>query len=591
MFVELISKNNGCFNLFNSMEELETSYIRVVYFDDEYYFSVKCKEDLCLHREEIHLYINSEEVRVDKPIKTDVQSYIIIPEKKNMFDMIYGVTDVVLEINNNVFFSNKLAVAYKNDEKYNKNVDSLKRMIDDIISQEYSFFNVGNCIERKDEVVNKHFNCENANELILLNQIIEEYNKNYANFYTNPYSKLIDSYVVEKTDKLTAIDSKTLQYIVENPQYLSFSNVPTGIFYNGMPVAPIKTLVKNVIKDTNIYENQQILGFILYLLNYVNNKIYELDKNYNKQEKYSYSKIKANYILSLELINRYSEEIYTRYLNELIRIKKNLLSLKLKYLKCFSIDTIPIKNIPKLTPIFLEIFHYNKIFLMIKKWFSHGIFQTPNKNIEFNMQSADKIYELYSMINLYECICEAGYKEITRKKYQYIDEKKDYYFSNTKKENTFIFKKNDETIYLYYQPVIKSEYKQEASNGIDLFRVDTRNRFYNPDFVIKKIKGDLVKYSIIDSKWRDFSSLWRYENGLKEIIYKYFCSITDTKHFKAVDYLWLLSGKEKNEEIRYFRNSPFCESNFDFKTQIGVVALNPENYKNKFNQIVNLMIN
>lgn len=110
MLVELISENNDCFSLYNSMEELETSYVRIVYSDDEYFFSVKCKEDIYLNREKIHLYINSEEVRIDKPIKTDVQSYRIIPKKKNIFDMIYGVTDIVLEINNNVFLDRKSVV-------------------------------------------------------------------------------------------------------------------------------------------------------------------------------------------------------------------------------------------------------------------------------------------------------------------------------------------------------------------------------------------------------------------------------------------------------------------------------------------------
>lgn len=587
---------NSCLLVELSDEIINLSaYSNIVYADAKYNFIIETNAEL-KKDENISIYVNNENCIIENIEQLKNNKYRIKFKNNELFNMIFGLTNIILEIDGKIFYSNSLAVAFKNTSKYSDYKKSIELMLKYILSKEHSFFNTGKYINNDLKNIKNHKNIEFENEIKLFEEIIEIYHKNYNNFLINPYTKASNSYTVEKIEKLSLIDSKTLQYIAENPENLRFSNIPTGLIFNKLPITPIKSLVKNVIKNIDIYENQQILGFLVYLLNYINDKIKEIESELNKKYTHLYKEnLKDGYDLPINIINLYSNRLYDNYHKKFIDIKQKLLTLKVKYLKCFPIQVQPIKTIPRLTPIFSEIFYYNNIFSIIKKWFSHGEFKILNSDIILNFPSADKIYELYSIINIYEYLYNAGYKEIApRQIYRYFKDNEDYYFTQTKIDNTFEFQRNDEKLYLYYQPVIHCNCKMERTNNISLCRVDEpwykKDRFYIPDIIIKKAKKDRIQYAIFDSKWSSITNLKRY-GGLRNCIYKYYSSIVEINSLEPVSYMWLLSGKSEEKDTIYrHRNSIVCKSNIDFCNQIGIVALNPETDDINFRKIMDKII-
>ena len=562
-------------HLTNEIIENTDEFIDVVYADLRYSFYIY-KEDKKLFDNDIKVYIGGEEVKID--ISSGVIKFSQYDGKP--FSLMYGYTDITIEVNNILYYSKPLIVAVKENYVY-KYEQQLKQMLEDILSDSKQLLTTKNIEQLNYTNISNHKNIEFHREIILLKEIISTYNKNFSAFFINPHSKPAEIYTIEKFEKLSYIDSKTIQHIVENPEELRYSKISTGIFYNNKPVIPKNTLIKNIIKDKNIYENQQIYGFLLYLYKYINERCNNIKKE-QKHKQYNLKNIKNGYRCSTEIINLYISYFYEDLKQEFITIKNEIKSLIIKYSKCFNDDVKPINKLPKPTPIFIEIISYNNIYSVMKKWYSVNKMDIPSLDKLLYFPSADKIYELYTLINLYKEICNNGYIEKERYNYKYSIVK---YSSELKFENTFVFVKNDEKLILYYQPNIYGDITNKKINGISLLRVDNKFSNYSPDFIIKKVKNNIETYTILDSKWSRLNKSL-ITNQFKDCLYKYYCSVIDFTNNKPIENLWLINGILNHKKVIYFHNNNSLIKENKFRNKFGIVTLATNYNKYYFANII-----
>lgn len=578
--------NTDLLELSDSVDEFSDDLTSIVFSDKKYDFSLKNYP--IAEVKSVNLYINNNKIKINTKIENDS---IEFSTSKPPFYMIYGLADVVIEIDDHVFYSKPVAVAVKNSKELEV---SICNMIKEILSNDKNLLKTKTINDVNSKNLSRHKSLKYKQELNLINDIINKYEKNFSNFSINPYTRTTNKYTIEKLEKLAYIDYKTLQYITENPQELRYNNKPTGIIYNNLPVIPEKTLIKNTTKDKDIYENRQVLGFLLYLSNYIKNRCNDI-KNNTKTKILKYKNIDKNlekegYILSNSIITLYSKELYKEIYKSFNTCNKRIITLIDKYSKILNINAKPINMIPRPTPIFLEISHYNVLFLMMKKWFSNNKLNIQNLDNILNFPSADRLYELYTLVNLYNCIYDNNYIEIKRENYDYLEGLSDPYKIRTKIDNTYVFKKNNTKLYLYYQPVIFANIKNRR-NDINLCRADFQNRrYFVPDFLIKKVINNIVQYTILDSKWRSQKNLLEYDDGLKDTLYKYYCSITNIDDGSHVSKIWLISGKNNsNSDIYYHIKN--ANNNIDLlQNKFGIVNLSPEINKNSFKYIIDKII-
>lgn len=187
-----------------------------------------------------------------------------------------------------------------------------------------------------------------------------------------------------------------------------------------------------------------------------------------------------------------------------------------------------------------------------------------NNKINFNIESysfqrerflisfvmASQLYELYSLTKIIACLHSNGY-EMTGCEvfpYQKTNPKAK---GNTEYPNTFVFKKNDREITVYYQPFVYCEFEE---NGIELYRNTSysysrddygnellQGAYYNPDIILKCTSGDVSKYFVIDSKFRNEKSI---RHDMSEYVYKYIFSFSTSVESASLVGLCLFSGKE-----------------------------------------------
>ena len=413
---------------------------KIVYTDKDYIFRIS--EDIIQNSSKITIRINDEENEI-KSLEYNKEEKTYQFTVKKPFNFIYGLISIEILVDENIFFSEFLISAV-NDNFFEENENSLKSMLEEILSSKYDFLKVGSIYAHSQKNISRHKNINLKDEIKLINDIIIVYDKMYSSFSINPCTKSSQTYIIDKTYKLNCFDNKIIQFMTENIQELRYHNMPTGIVYNNIPVIPEKTLIRNKIKDINIYENQQVLGFLELIYAHVNSRIKELEKIQNNAVNPKNYNIK-NYQLPSEIINLLIKSHNNDCEQELIQTRQKILSTKHKYTSSMPIKAEAIKIIPKSTPIFMEIFHYRQIFSIMQKWFSVEKINIPNPNLILNFPNASKIYEFYSLKNIIDNIIESGYIIEESRKFNYKGNRNFI----TKFNNTFKFIINQNIVFDY----------------------------------------------------------------------------------------------------------------------------------------------
>lgn len=557
--LELLSKDECIkINLSNKEEEINVKLINKLVYQNKIY-SLKVENDSEKVVEDINIYINNEEISERFRISGNrIYNNSFQFSERNFFSSIFGYAQICIEFiyNSNdeeSFFSEYIEVAI--DKNNSEAIDSIKEMINYIYNNNYKLLNMSNSnrVSLISTGIKQSDFKEIDTELNLLKEIIVIYNREFRYFKTNLRYKYEHEYKVDDFNKLTKIDTETIKFIVTNPQYLKPVNYKTGITYGGVRYQPVKTLISSKKVNENIYENKVVIGFLKYLLKEINKKIRKIEgmiqqNNFNTNLN---EVIDENYILSSDIVNNYSRIIVRKYLEQLQNYEKLLEEIYYKYKKVINCEELEIIKLPRMSEVFRKVEHYRNIYFYIDRWFNYGNYDITQNSIVLSFLTADQVYEYYSLLNIIDVISMIGFVEVTELREEYKYKTYGKFYKNTKFTNTFYFKRNNQVLTLYYQPVIYS-YNSSTRNGITLFRVDRTKNYYTPDFLIKVKDADEVKYGIIDSKWSKQNDIKKY--ALPKCILSYINNIKDESSLKSVDFMWLLQGRDDNCECKYSYN-------------------------------------
>ena len=537
--------------------------------------------------------INDKSIEIEYEQSTETET-VIVKGRNNQyakpFLLMYGITEISIAIEYTdgdtlYLFSSHLAIAIKSQGEHN--MESVSDMLDDIYKKDHALL-------RKSRTIND-FSLPNqtkspsnkySEEITGIKEIINVLKSSLPFFMSNPHTKTVSNFQVDSFERLNRITPKSIQYIATHPDQLMQTFSPTGIVVNRQQMIPQKTLVNFQRFSSETPENIAIVSFIETLWQHVVGRKKELQIALTEglgSVKPNQS-IKGDYILSSTVIHQYTQLTFSSVLSEMEVLCNQLSSLLSEYKRIFSCEHSVLHHLPKPSPIFLEIYHYRRVYELMVKWFATGEFVVPTKENFLHFTSADTIYEYFCLLNMYDILLSIGFVEDEEKRKPYEYKCSDPRYINTVGPNTFVFTRGgNQEVTLYYQPIIYSM-PESTTNNISLFRTD--RSYWTPDFIIKKVSPTGSTYGILDSKWSTRSSL-KYNNTLQDTVYKYIYSVADSNTEKSVQFLWLLQGKDDNSRT-YFHNfgqaSRMLSNSFQKST--GIVRLSPKTGTSELMQIL-----
>lgn len=571
------------------VEELLDSH-NSVYWDKKYNLRLETEKEI----QNLSVYINQEKV------KTNLLDNVVHFRDEDQLPFLgtVGLAQITLCVNysdgdKEWLYSEYLSVLIKGTDT-NTALNQMLRYVyenqNDILRRDAYVTGIGKKMEQTYD--------DFWSQVVLLEEIANVYENSYGYFMANCRSKLEKVDVLDRTEKLQDVSSKTIQYIAQHPEYLS--NSITGIRYGRQRFMPSKTLMPQKRITNDIYENQVVLSFLEYILKELTVLSEKIDK-YDQLIRVE-KETEGGYVASLYLLHANAKEILREFSTRLAVLEKQFHQLVISYSTILKVKRIPLTRRPDASPIFLNVPQYNRIYLCILRWFSKSGYELVKEKAMLSFISASSIYEMYVLIKLINQIKDRGYELVEAKNVVYPKQSSGYY-KNSHYHNTFAFQAEHAKITLYYEPVIYDEDRSNV-NDISLYRntlvslnketvEECQGRFYTPDFIIRYEEKDRVQYLICDAKFSRRDKV-KYQL-MPELIYKYITSLSPINENAEVSGLIVFYGLSEDHMlmesfydrqlpgtkkiIPYLEMMPLSE-NISYKDQ-------EKNASEMFNRVVN----
>lgn len=391
--------------------------------------------------------------------------------------------------------------------------------------------------------------------LILGEQIAQAYESSYGYFKVNSRFHTKKAAAVEDLERIQTITPATLAYIVSHPEELRQVNSSRGISIGNCMYQPRKTLTEQNVYAYDIYENRVLLDFLKTVLG----GIEEMKQHCEKLlEGIPGKKIyDTEYIDSSFFITAQTGKMLEEGRKKLSVLHKRLIRLYEMYSKIYQMPGRPLAAPPKATPVFMLVPGYNRMFARMHQWFHFGIYDFENESFLFSLADISSLYESYLLIKLGRYLESRGYVLAEEKKCEYpVPEK--WKYKNTRIPNTFVYRKGQERITLYYQPVLYDTDRREV-NGIGLYRNNSillsddhgdtgepGSCYYTPDYLLKMESENGDRYLILDAKFSSCANVKKFY--VKELAFKYLFSTSTVRPEDAISGMCILYGKCGRDE-------------------------------------------
>lgn len=359
------------------------------------------------------------------------------------------------------------------------------------------------------------------NTISMLDEIISVFEKNSTRFSHYRKSKIVEEPAIIDGTSMRKLDERGIRWIIQNPNYLSPTSNDRGIRIGNRNYLPLKVNAYINKHAYDVYENQVILGFLEYLVQYVNKKITEINFEIK-----SVQSIPEEIVLQLpntyELTGRCVYVFYKGIIEKLEKRVNIITLLYRKYEVILGCKGIIVNRIPKLTNTFKQIYHYRNCYEWIVKWFNSGEYSLEHLNYLFRLKTLSRLFEYYCLIKIQKAIISNGYvlELAERKIYDKLWE--DNEFIN----NDYAFSNGQYKLALYYEPMI---YRNKLNDFMNLYSTGYNfskacwNDYWTPDFIIQ-IQAEMRDYYfIIDAKYSTFNNVKK--RYMPELIMKYSAQI------------------------------------------------------------------
>lgn len=511
-----------------------------VFCDHPYKVSVIDEESSAVIATPTSIYLNDEEINLD-PYKGD-----------RLFQDLFGVCRIEVRIGEDFWVSDSVRVLVKN-ELLSRQV---KNMVGYIYNNCEQFIYEDHKLSKLEAGFKKSENTTIDSKLALLEEINKYYTDSYQLLKKSPSNELGLRERVDPIEKIQYINSNSLRYIATHPEELKSTSFNTEISVYKQKYMPTHALSSCFVPTRNTYENQIVVGFINEIISDLKKMLAQVD---NKKSQLSKPRLVSGYIDSYYEIMLPGIRALEKYQEQILKLKKSFTALMSRYRAGFQVDLRPVKCIPKNTAVFRSVPIYNKIFVLIKKWFSYGSYDLKKTDFILSFLSTSKIYEYYTLIKLKKSIESLGYRciDIPNKVYKYPEYG---FYRNTRFQNTFEFTSGTDVIDLYFQPIIfstvpKSDTFDNRPNGIDLFRTTTKKvnkkyrnfAYYTPDYIIAHRTDGHVTYHVLDAKFSTFETIEA--KSLAYLVFRYIFSLSTINECDTLESLCLIFGKEQNNSV------------------------------------------
>lgn len=426
-----------------------------------------------------------------------------------------------------------------------------------------------------DVYLGKNSNDHDSNDtrIRMIGDCIECYQKQFTEIKRVLKFKLNKREHPDRIEKLTGITPSTLAFMSQNPQYFVEIKDKKGIRYKDKNYLPTKTLIEENEIDYDIYENRYILSFLKMLIiecDTLKRRIGLAQKDAESWlKKASINSQERNFKTLVDAYRKQYKKVCT-YRNEgeklfsMYKIAFDMEDRSTSHKKNGKVKPISGRILrPKQTAIFRQIKEYNTIYTKaIRHWFDDGMIipdVVDNKDcFKIAVSNPNTTYEIYIVTEFIKYMEESGYtlKE-ENARYSGISEKESRYQDYAYE---FPFEKDGETITLFYSPSVHLLEKLDPEKADDkaiciiekngrelwcrfneknvddhLFRNTKNSRVrgedetngkgahYEPDFIVKYQKGDVVRYIMADAKHKDYEAVRQDE--MPDLVYKYLDSI------------------------------------------------------------------
>lgn len=519
-----------------------------VYSDVPYSISINSEKEIS----KVSVYINGE--ATDAEYKLGIVEFY--GESRFPFAGIIGLAQISLyityeDLESEWKYAEYASVLIKPSDT-NKSLDSMLKYVyenqEDILYHDVSVTGVG-------REFNQSYD-DFWSQIVLLEEIANVYENSYGYFMANCRTKLEKVDVLDRVEKLQEVDSRTLQYITQHPEYLQ--NSIRGIKYGRQYFLPSKTLMTQKCITNDIYENQVVISFLEHVLDEISS-LSERVKTYLQLIKME-NETENGYIISSYILYVNAKDTLKEFLEKIVDLEKQYQKLVMSYARILNVKRIPMIKRPEPTSIFINLPQYNRIYTCILRWFGKKGYDLQKERVMLSFMNAPSIYESYVLIKLINQIKDFGYTLDTAKVVNYPKQPM-WMYKNQKYNNTFIFTNEHSKITLYYEPIVYDE-DRSGVNGIAIYRNNSvslnhdteeerQGHYYVPDYILKYESDEKEKYIICDAKFSRRSKV-QYQL-MPELIYKYITSMSTIGEDASIDGMFIIYGlNEENSNVASF---------------------------------------
>ena len=399
-----------------------------------------------------------------------------------------------------------------------------------------------------------------TNRLQLLEDAATLYEKQYPYFREAPIRILRPVYERRSVENLRALTPTAARWIANHPWELQQVPNGGGIRAYGRSWMPRHTPVRSSVAVSDTVENRIITDFCTTMAA----EALALGKRLNAGLLEEEAHNPDDLVSSLTLASPVDDAPYRRAAETCAQLAARLSRLARLYADALGVVTAPLTALPPATAHFLETPQYRLVYQLMRRWFDMRDEPVACTVKRLTSIKNARLYEYFLLVRFLKGFLALGFTLQEAFSHQYSG---NYHYADEDAAflNTFTFVRGDETIRIWYQPVVEGP-NYSGENGLRLFRstswgilidddsgdvsVDvSRQPRYTPDYAVSYQRaGHPAVWLMTDAKYSTVRTvIQRYTLTLS---FKYLLSVSTALPEERLAGLWIFCGRYSADETQ-----------------------------------------
>lgn len=402
--------------------------------------------------------------------------------------------------------------------------------------------------------------------LRVLERLSSLYERQYPYFREDPKCRLASAMKRVSIERMRDMTPESVRWMVSHPHEWQRVAPGQGIRMRGASWMPRHALVRTAELSRDLYENRVVAGFPLHL-----------SAEARKMARLLEEAVRVDHgpMDALALGRASAKVVVNDKADELRGYSVVFSRIAALYRDALGVTPEPVNRLPEPARHFIETSQYRLVYELMREWFELEPFEVENLVKRLASVTSPRLYEFFALVTLLGGLDRQGFRLEESGRHDYKSASA-LYADNAAAAllNTFVFRKGNETVTLWYQPVLAGG-DAKAENGIGLARttrwsmrpeksepVDTLRStdrpWYSPDFLMALEKNGRTAWAVMDSKYSTVSSVIRHY--AVQQAFKYLTSVGTLKKDDVYAGLWLYCGSvspdSHGEEGSFFNAAP-----------------------------------